>query len=176
MAWPQKSEVARSVPFDNSTNGFIATSTQTAIEEAQISAAGKLFYSIFSSTGNTSDKFIGYGNGATTSNTVPLILPFAGNLVGATFSNQNNNVDADYQVFKNGVLAGNLTYTWQVRNNRSAWITNINVGGFLQGDRVSLYHKKFTGTGGSTAQNPVLMLIFSINPAAYAVGGRTNGD
>lgn len=34
------SQVAASVPFDNSTNGFTATSTQAAIEEAKAAAAG----------------------------------------------------------------------------------------------------------------------------------------
>ena len=171
------SQVGRSTPFDNSTNGFISTDVQSAIEESQGSAVGKLFYVLFQSTGNTSDKWLGYGNGTTSSSTIPLVLPFAGNLVGATFSNNDNNVDGDYQVFRNGILAGNLMYTWQIRNKRTAWITNISVTGFTQGDRVSLFHKNVTnGTGDRTAQDPIVMLIFAINPASYSTGGQQNGD
>ena len=38
--------VAKSVPFDNSTNGFTATDTQSAIEEAKSSAIGTARYVI----------------------------------------------------------------------------------------------------------------------------------
>lgn len=168
---------ALDVPFNNATNGFTATDVQAAIEEAQSSAVGKLFYVLFSATGNTSDKWLGYGNGTTSSASIPLVLPFAGNLIGATFSNNDNDVDGDYQVFRNGILDGNLMYTWQIRNKRTAWITNINVTGFGQGDRVSLFHKNVTsGTGDRTAQDPIVKLIFSINPASYSEGGQQNGD
>lgn len=165
------------VPFDNATNGFTATDVQAAIEESRSSAVGKLIPFFFFSTGNVSNKFLNFTNGSTTTDTLPMVLPFGAQLVATTFSNQDNDVDTNVLIYRNGVLPGNLMYTRLIRNKRTAWKTNINVSGFLQGDRVSVYLEKFTGgTGLSTAQNPVVLLLFAVNPAQLGEGGRQNGD
>lgn len=49
MPGPFTTPVARSVPFDNSTNGFIATECQSAIEEARVSAFNNDLYPLLCS-------------------------------------------------------------------------------------------------------------------------------
>ena len=44
MAGPVNSQVARAVPFDNSTNGFSSTDVQAAIEEISATTAENFSY------------------------------------------------------------------------------------------------------------------------------------
>lgn len=65
MSTVQKNDVARSVPFDNSTNGFAATEVQSAIEEVSASsfAASKAF-TFASYNGNAnSGRYLEFFNG-----------------------------------------------------------------------------------------------------------------
>ena len=134
---------------------------------------GKLIDFLFISSGNTSDKWLGIGNGSTASNTLPLIMPQECELTALTFSNQDDNVDMDIQVFING----SLHYTWEMRNKRTAWKTDISGAGTIaQGARVSLFMKKFTGgTDDQTAQDPVVAVFFVYTDDNDGEGGTQNG-
>lgn len=170
---------AADIPYDPNvcSSPFTADNVQDAICEARLSATGKLMPFFFFSTGNVSNKWLNFTNGSTTSDTLPMVLQFGANLIGTTFSNQDNNVDMDIEIYRNGVLPANLMYTRLIRNKRTAWKTDISISGFNQGDRISVYFKKFTGgTGISTAQNPVVQLLFAVNPAQLGDGGQQNGD
>jgi len=176
--WGQQSN-AIDIPFDPSlcSPPFAATDVQYALCEARSSAVGKLMYVSFIANGNTADKFLGYQNASTTSDTLPFVMPFGGDFIGTTFSNQDNNVDIDMLIYKNGVTPSNLIYTRYIRNKRTAWKTNFLVSGIAQGDRISVYLKKYTGgTGDSTAQDPAVLLVFAINPGVFGEGGQQNGD
>ena len=167
------------IPFDTTVCNFTPASdnVQLAICEARNSAVGKLMPFYFFSTGNVSNKFMNFTNGSTTTASLPMVLPFSGDLIGSTFTNQDDDVDMDIEIYRNGIAPGNLMYTRFIRNKRTAWKTDINNTGYLQGDRVSMFFKKYTGgTGKTTAQNPVVQLLFAINPAQLGEGGRQFGD
>lgn len=167
------SPTADSIPFDNDTNGFTADNVQDAIEESENSAIGNLLEFPFVSSGNTANKWLGYSNSAAPSNEIPLILPQAAELKGITFSNRDNDVDIDVEIYKNGTLV----YTWEVRNKRWAYTVGVPGGPtFLQGDRVSCFLRKFTsGSGDSTAQDPIIELLIKITAEAAGDGGAQNG-
>ena len=165
--------VSDSIPFDNDTNGFAADNVQDAIEEARGSAIGNLIRFPFIASGNTSDKWLGYVNSAAPSNQIPFINPQDATLNGVTFSNRDNNVDIDIQIFRNGTLV----YTWEVRNKRVAWNVGIPGGpSFSQSDRVSCFLKKYTGgSGDSTAQDPIVELWIKIDTEQATDSGIQNG-
>lgn len=163
---------ADGIPFDNDTNGFMADNVQDAIEEAVTGIEGDLLDFLFTSSGNTADKWLGVGNGSTSSNTLPFVLPHDSELVWLTFSNQDDNVDIDIEFYKNGTLV----YTWNIRNKRTAWKTDISGISCTQGDRVSCFARKYTGgTGDSTAQDPVIEVGFKVIGTSDGEGGTQNG-
>lgn len=134
--------------------------------------SGKLIDFFFVASGNTADKWLGVGNGSTASNLIPYILPWSANLVSLTFTNQDNNVDIDVLIYKNGILL----YTWDIRNKRTAWKTNASLGSFSQGDRLSCFLKKYLGgTGDSTAQDPIVELTLVVDLANSGEGGTQYG-
>lgn len=49
-----KNEIARTVPFDNSTNGYIADNVQDAIEETLVNAGSSRYPMLFGYNGNAS--------------------------------------------------------------------------------------------------------------------------
>ena len=166
------SPVADGIPFDNDTNGFTADNVQDAIEEVQSGATGKLMDFIFVANGNVGDKWLGFGNGSTSSDEIPLIVPQDGHILWATFSNTDDDVDTDIEFYKNGTL---LT-TWLVRNKRTAWKTDFSSLAVSQGDRISCFLKKYTGgTGDSTAQDPIIELFIQVNGTLASEGGTQHG-
>ena len=135
-------------------------------------ASGKLVDFFFIATGNSANKWLGVGNGSTSSNTLPYVVPWDCSLINLTFSNQDDNVDTNIKIYKNGVH----TYTWNVRNKRTAWIANETLATFNQGDRVSCFLEKYTGgTGDSTAQDPIVEIILAVSTANIGEGGIQNG-
>lgn len=166
------SPTADSIPFDNDTNGFTADNVQDAIEEVQGDKIGKLLDFIFTASGNTADKWLGVGNGSTSSNTLPFIVPQSAKLSWLTFSNQDDNVDIDVEVYINGALL----YTWLVRNKRTSYKTNLPTLAMNQGDRLSCFIKKYAGgTGDQTPQNPIIEVGLQLTDSVEAEGGTQNG-
>lgn len=138
---------------------------------------GKIIDFGFFSSGNTSNKWLAFTNGSTSTDTLPFIMPQDACLTGLTFSNQDDNVDIDIEIYKNGITDVDKVFTWEIRNKRTAWKT-INPGGtcFLQGDRVHVYARKFDGgTGDQTAQDPVLEIFFLLTSNVISEGGTVNG-
>lgn len=134
---------------------------------------GKLADFLFSASGNTSDKWVGIGNGSTASNTLPLIIPQDAEISALTFSNQDDNVDIDIELYINGTL----DFTWEIRNKRTAWKTDlISMSGIVQGDRISCFLRKYTGgTGDTTAQDPVIEIFLVYTGDNEAEGGTQYG-
>jgi hypothetical protein len=165
------SEKAKGIRFDNSTNGFVSVEVQSAIEEMRTSAVGGTTIPIsFSSTGNTANKWLGNTISSNSSNQVPLVLINSSILCGITFSNADNNVDINVEIYTNG----SLVYTWQIRNKRTAYIYGI-VNNMNQGDRVSVFMRQFTGgSGDATAQDPIISLYFRTLTDVSGSGGTQN--
>ena len=137
-----------------------------------LSAVGSLIPYVFTTTGNTSDKWLGAYVPSTTSNTVPLMIPQAVDLKGVLFSNEDDDVDTDLEVYKNGVLV----HTELVRNKRTYYNVGISGVSFIQGNRISVFLKKFAGgTGDQTAQNPIVTLLVKTTGESSNSGGTQYG-
>lgn len=112
-----KSPVARGVPFDNSTNGFTATETQAAIEEAKLVASN-------ASRGPTVCGFDGnasngrwlefYSNNPSNNN--PFIVSEPSELVALSVS-ASANATGTVTVFKNGISLTTISLS-AARKNR----------------------------------------------------------
>ena len=134
---------------------------------------GKLADFVFVASGNTADKWLGIGNGSTASNTLPLILAQDCDLTAITFSNQDDNVDIDVELYVNGVL----DFTWEVRNKRTAWKTDaVGLSTYSQGDRLSCFLRRYSsGTGDDTAQDPAIEVFIVYRNDNVAEGGTQYG-
>jgi len=135
-------QVARSVPFDNGTNGFTADNTQDAIEEAISGQAGKIVgIPTFLNNGATKNKWLSRDGSFDPSNSVPAVIIFDAQIFALSYSNSNDNSSADAEIYKNGVLL----YTWEIRSKRTAWKTNMPMLSLTRGDRLSVFFKDVAG-------------------------------
>lgn len=113
MARDEFIQVAETVPFDNSTNGFIADDAQAAIEEARLLAQG------FPRAGIrvTSNGVVGnndwLGPNELLPNTPMAVFPVKVQLNEITWSNQNTNVEFHIE-FRVGSKTGTIFYTLTV--------------------------------------------------------------
>jgi len=104
-------EVAKSVPFDNSTNGFVSTDTQAAIEEAKQNAEGFPRAGL-SLTANGTVGDLAWITYTELLANPRILFPVKTRLKEYTWVNSNTNIRAlQYKFYKNGQLAGNLVYT-----------------------------------------------------------------
>jgi hypothetical protein len=122
-----KSEVARSVPFDNSTNGFTASNVQTAIEEAKLSAEGFPRAGIRSCYNSTVGASTWLGPSELLPNTPLLVAPVNLKINEISWSNQITNVQFRIQ-FRTVSRTGTIFYTLTVTspNNGSGFVSGIN--------------------------------------------------
>ena len=87
MSSPFISQVAKSVPFDNSSNGFTSTNTQAAIEEVANNANSKpSLFALFSDTANNvNNKFLST-EGINASDTLPSVCPITSTIKYVTYT------------------------------------------------------------------------------------------
>jgi hypothetical protein len=136
----------------------------------QILLPGKLIDFVFGNVGNTQNKWLLFSSSSAPSDELPYVAPYDGELVGLTFANTNDNVGADFDIYVNG----SILYTWQVRNKRTAYKTNLPSGLTIsQGERISIFAKKIGGQG--TPSTPILEIIFQVQSAPIAEGGTQFG-
>lgn len=131
--------------FDNTSNSFVATTVQAAIEEARDSAIAKARWgTVFTINGTVvNNTWLGF-DALVPSDTTPIIVPRASNLVELGFSFAGANVDGEIKIYKNGTGAGQLVYTMTLTNaNVSKLDTGVNVS-FAAGDLVRAH---WTDTG-----------------------------
>jgi hypothetical protein len=104
--------VAKSTPFDNATNGFTATETQAAIEEAKATATGlpRLAITLTANGTATDLAWITYSEVLANPR---ILLPIKTRLKEFTWNNSNTSVRAlNFLFYKNGQAGGNLVYTY----------------------------------------------------------------
>jgi hypothetical protein len=121
-----QTQVARSTPFDNSTNGFISTEVQSAIEEVKLTAG-------LSSRGPTIAGFD--GNGAVgrwlefyqncPSNTNPFIIAEPAQLEALSIVTSSATATATIRVFKNGVALQDISLAAQKKNRIKGLTWNL---------------------------------------------------
>lgn len=122
---PTKTEtlVSKNVLFNNLTNGFSATESQTAIEEAKNKALGGSRFTLICTFNGTvgNNNWLGY-NELLPGNQIPIRLPLKCRIREISFSyNQNTllgvplsseNIDGQFQIYKNGLTdPTNVIYT-----------------------------------------------------------------
>jgi hypothetical protein len=158
--------VADSIPFDNSTNGFVSDLVQPAIEEARANAEG------FPRAGLTLTHNGTVGDLAWITYTELLanpriVFPVNTRLQEFTWNNSNINIRAtDVKFYRNGQLAGNLIATRTLpAGERTAgygyfeFLTNLD---FLAGD--VLYVQIDYTAGGTSMSDLGLVVWISRNP------------
>lgn len=138
---PWVTQVARGTPFDNSTNGFTSTDVQNAIEEAKnASSFGSLaILPVFLNNGSTRNKWLSLYNAFNTSDTLPAIAPFTSEIFALTYTNATSGSNVDIEIYKNGAAGGNLIFTWQIRNKKNAYKTNMTPLALSPGDTISVF-------------------------------------
>ena len=121
------SPVSKSLPFDNSTNGFTSTDAQTAIEEAKQSAEGFPRAGIRSTYNGTISASQWLGPSELLPNTPLLVAPVTLKINEITWSNQTTNVAFRVQ-FRLGSKTGTIFYTLTVTSPNSGYgyVTGVN--------------------------------------------------
>lgn len=155
--YANSSQVARSTPFDNSTNGFTSVETQSAIEEAKAQAEGfpRAGLILISNGTQGNNDWITYSE-LTPNNKI--VFPTNTRINEITFSNANVDVEFDLQIFKNGIAVGNLIYTASFDTGASVdygLITGVNLD-FLAGDWIRI---KYIDQGTNTSDLVVTLWI-----------------
>ena len=165
LAYIKLAEIAKSIRFDNSTNGFTSTEVQSAIEESKTSVVGSMFQTLFENNGTSSNIWLNYGANPASSNSVFTLMPFNCKLVACSFTNAASSADLDIQVNIANQGSGNTvnrTIIFQVRNDRVATFSfpNSSNSNLLlnQGDKVGVYIKD----QGDNANDPVVTLYFKV--------------
>jgi hypothetical protein len=132
---------------------------------------GSSFEFTGNSTGTTGNKWLGNTDNAHLTHYVPFICPYDATLIAATFSNSNDSSSIDIEIYKNGLVAGNKIFTWQLRTKRWAYRTQ-NLGITVsRGDRIAIYAKTVIGT---SPKDIVVKLLFkSTNNAPADTGSAT---
>lgn len=143
------------------TNGLVSKTTQEAIEEVRTLAGSAAGEFEFFTVGSQTNKWALVNHPSVGSDEAPFICKWDIEAIGISFSNAVNDVEADIEFFVNGTLA----YTWEIRDKKTAWITNSSTPFFsaLQGDRVSVYIKIVSQNKKPNGINGELVFRFAAN-------------
>lgn len=155
------SPVARSVPFDNSTNGFVATNVQTAIEEATTTITGRMFSAQFNGQGTIVNDWLDIPGDTVISRDTPFEIPWACNLVGFSFSNELvRSTTLEIYRAATGVEpnVGTRVLTFAITNARACRSTDFTPVAFAAGDKVAFYAR----ANGGGPRNVAASLFFII--------------
>jgi len=151
------SEVAESVPFDNTDTTFTSDNVQDALEEVKTYGEGfpRAGLPLMANGVVTNNQWISYNE--LLPNTP--IGPWAVNirLNELSWSNTNTNVSFDLLFYKNGTTAGDLFYTYQVRNSATGYgyVAGLTFD-FNAGDYVRI---KYVDQGTNCADFAVILWI-----------------
>lgn len=119
----------------------------------------------FFNDGATNNKWLKVGDGQVlTSDRAPVILPFDAVIYALTFTNKADNVDVNFEIYKNGTIH----YTWTLNGKRWAYKTNgLSAVTFSAGDQMSV----FATSSGTSPNNPLIVIHFSFLNANQSEGG-----
>lgn len=118
--------VAKSVPFDNVTNGFTSTETQSAIEEAAstgASASRGPTIAAFDGTGSTGRWLEFYSNNP--SNTNPFIVAETSELIAVSIVTSAASATGTVTIYKNGVSIQTISLAAQKKNSISGLLHSL---------------------------------------------------
>jgi hypothetical protein len=104
----QSLHTASQESFDNTSNGFVATNTQAAIEESATKLAKTRFSFVCTFNGTvTNNQWLGYSE-LMPGDIVPLRIPKNSILREISISFAGSNIDGIVVLYKNGTAAGNI--------------------------------------------------------------------
>lgn len=134
--------VSRQIPFDNTTNGFVASETQSAIEEAKQNAEGfpRAGIILLNNGTVTNNQFISYSELLPNTPIGPFAVKTKLNEI--SWSNQTTNVQFRIDFYKNGTAPANLFYTLTVTSPNSGYgyVSGLNYT-FDPGDILRLIYR-----------------------------------
>lgn len=141
-------DTADKIAFNNTTNGFLSTTTQQAIEEIKTTIIPSLSrFSIITFFNGTigNNQWLGYSE-LLPGNTTPIVIPINCTLKEITFSWNSTislvgglititgNVDGRFDLYKNGTSSGDIVFSRTFTNSGAGGVsTDINVN-FNSGD------------------------------------------
>jgi hypothetical protein len=135
-------QVAETVPFDNSTNGFTSDLVQTAIEEAKQNSEGFPRLNIRGNYNGVvgNNQWLGAGN-ELLNNTPFIVFAIDTSLREISWSNQNSNVQFTLE-FRLGSKTGTIFYSLIVTspNAGNGYVNNLNLS-FSAGDVIYIQYK-----------------------------------
>lgn len=150
-------------------NGFASKNVQEAIEEARSAIEGKIsVLPTFLNNGITKNKWLSLDGSMNASNILPAVASYDSRLAGMTFINGSNNANTDIEFYNNG----SLIYTWEVRNSRYAYKTDLPLMLLNRGDRLSCFCKDFA-TGTDPSSVIVNVFVQSVNSLTGEGSGPT---
>lgn len=111
---------------------------------------------------NVKNRWLAFtGNNGFPTNEVPVVIPWKCQLVGMTFSNEDPSADTDVMVYAADVGSSNvdtLRLTWEIRNARVGYKTDLDPVIFNAGDKIGIYLQD----RGSDPDYPVVTLELKI--------------
>lgn len=163
------------IDVDEATGDMVFEDEQTGphtLTSLFTSAAGALAPFLFLTSGNSANKWLGAHTPSQISLTKPSIVMQASDLKGWTYMNDIDDTDLDIEIYKNGILGT----TFSVRNKRWEYDVGISSISFAQGDRMSVFIKKYTGGTGNSNPNDVRVIVMLKVASEFAgSGGAQNG-
>lgn len=134
-------DVARSIFFDNSTNGFDSDNVQEAIEEAQVTAQGFPRAGKMITQNGTVGNNDWLGPTELHPNTPMMVFPLNLELNEISWSNQRTDVEFDIE-FRSGSKTGTIFYTLSVTapNPGYGYVNGLNYQ-FSPGDTIWAQYK-----------------------------------
>ena len=162
MARIRKSDVAESIPFNNTGTDFVATELQGAVEEAGTGVTTALntprYTLVLQHNGTVGNNtFFGYSN-LLPGDSTPIIVPIKSDLFEFTFSNSNSSADYTLEFRKNSTT-GTAFYTVS-KVNTQFFIDDIINESFVAGDEVYIKYLD----DGNNASDVGLVLVFKAVP------------
>ncbi len=156
-----RTQLAQQTPFDNSSNGFIATEVQTAIEEAKLTGGTQRFSITFINNGTlTNNQRVGYSDALPTT---PVIIPKNAILKEITFANSGTNADARFDIYRRPTPLASATpggtavllQQWTITNSLTGLLSGLNFS-FSAGQEILIV---FIDTGDNPTDT-AMMLFF----------------
>lgn len=153
------SPVAKAIPFDNSTNGFLSEETQAAIEEAKQNAEGFPRAGMRSTYNSTISANSWLGPSELLPNTPLMVAPVALKINEITWSNQTTNVQFRIQ-FRLNSRTGTIFYTLTVTspNTGSGYVSGINFN-LAPGDTI---HAQYLDDGQNASDMDLVLWVSRI--------------
>lgn len=131
-------------------------------------AFGQVLAEKFNKTASAKNVWLTY-NGQP-SDQDPSLIPFNGKIVGATFSNDKNNVNTDLEIYltPKGSNTSTLVYTWEIRDAKKGYNTMLPQDmAFEAGSKLSVYLRKVNNKTPKNVNVTIYQQVISAEPTEF---------